>query len=57
MERSMRKAPFKALVALLAFSEHGDPRPNWDRIVLIGSTAVTIGLIALYALGKASGRW
>jgi hypothetical protein len=53
----MRMLPLKALVSLLTFRRYGDARANWDRIVLIGSTAVTGGLIALYAFGKTSGRW
>jgi hypothetical protein len=53
----MRKGPLKGLIVLLTLSLHPDARPNWDRIVLIASTAVTIGLIALYAYGKATGRW
>jgi hypothetical protein len=32
-------------------------RRDWDRIVLIFSTAVTTGLVALYAYGKATARW
>jgi hypothetical protein len=54
---SMRKMPLKALVSLFALNRTEGARPNWDRIVLVGSTAVTIGLIALYTYGKASGRW
>jgi hypothetical protein len=57
MGNPMRKMPLKALVALLALNQTESARPNWDRIILIGSTAVTIGLVALYTYGKASGRW
>lgn len=32
-------------------------RLDWDRIVIIFSTAVTAGLVALYLLGKATSRW
>jgi hypothetical protein len=53
----MRKSALKALVSLLTISRTNDTRPHWDRIILIVSTAVTIGLIALYAYGKATGRW
>jgi hypothetical protein len=52
----MRKAPLKALVTLLTLSQRTNARPNWDRLVLIGSTALSIGLIALYAYAKATGR-
>lgn len=53
----MSKAAFKALISLLTFSRAGGPRLNRDRIVLITSTAMTIGLVALYAYGKLNGRW
>jgi len=53
----MRKLPLKALISLLALNRSEGARPNWDRIILVASTAVTIGLIALYTYGKASGRW
>jgi hypothetical protein len=53
----MRKMPLKALVSLLALNRTEGTRPNWDRIVMLASTAVTIGLIALYSDGKASSRW
>jgi hypothetical protein len=57
MGRPMRKAAFKALVSLLAFSEADGTRLNRDRIVLVASTAVTLGLVALYIYGKVAGRW
>jgi hypothetical protein len=47
----------KALVSLLTLNRTGGARPNWDRMILIASAAVTIGLIALYAYTKATGRW
>jgi len=53
----MRRFALKALFALLTLNRDGDDPPRWDRIILIASTVVTIGLIALYAYGKASGRW
>ena len=53
----MRKAPLKALVSLLVLNRAGNTRLDWDRIVLIGSTVVTIGLIALYAYGRMNGHW
>jgi hypothetical protein len=57
MGHPMREAVFKALVSLLAFSEADGTRPNPDRIVLVASTAVTLGLVALYIYGKVAGRW
>ena len=53
----MRKSFLKALVALLTMSQDDKLRPNWDRIIRIFSTLVTIGLIALYVHGKMTGRW
>jgi hypothetical protein len=47
----------QALVSLLAFSEADGTRLNRDRIVLVASTAVTLGLVALYIYGKVAGRW
>jgi hypothetical protein len=32
-------------------------QPDWDRIILIFSNGVTVGLIALYVFGKATSRW
>ncbi len=53
----MRRLPFKALFAVLALNKTGSKRPDWDRVILIFSTAVTIGLAALYAYGKTTSRW
>ncbi len=52
----MRKVGLKALFALLSLNRARD-RPHWDRVVLIFSTSVTIGLMALYAYGKVTSRW
>ncbi|MGJ4944649.1 hypothetical protein ACQR1W_29075 [Bradyrhizobium sp. HKCCYLS1011] len=53
----MRRAPLKALFALLTFSRDDETPLRWDRIVLIFSTLVTIGLAVLYVHGKVTGRW
>ncbi|MGY3453279.1 hypothetical protein [Bradyrhizobium sp. USDA 4353] len=53
----MRRFAMKALYTLLALNRDDDDPPRWDRIVLIASTLVTIGLVALYAYGEATGRW
>jgi hypothetical protein len=53
----MPRFGLKALFAILALNKTGRRRPDWDRIVLIFSTAVTIGLVALYMYGKATSRW
>jgi hypothetical protein len=43
---------------LAARLQRGDgTRLNRDRIVLVASTAVTLGLVALYIYGKVAGRW
>jgi len=47
----------QALFSILALSKAGKTRLDWDRIILIFSTSVTIGLIALYVYGKATSRW
>lgn len=52
----MRKAGLKALFSLLALSRARD-RPHWDRVILIFSTSVTIGLIAMYVYEKLGSRW
>lgn len=53
----MRRAPFKALFALLTLNREAETQPRWDRIVLLVSGLVTAGLAALYVSGKATGRW
>ena len=53
----MRRFAMKALFALLTLSRDDDDPPRWDRIVLVASMIVTIGLVALYAYGKTAGRW
>ena len=53
----MRRFAMKALFALLTLSRDDYDPPRWDRIVLVASTIVTIGLVALYAYGKTTGRW
>jgi hypothetical protein len=53
----MAKIPVKALLALLTVNRSRQEQPNWDRIVLVSSIVVTIGLVALYAYGKATSRW
>jgi hypothetical protein len=51
-----RFAP-KAIFALLMLRKAENNSRSWDRVILIFSTAVTIGLVALYLYGKASSRW
>jgi len=47
----------KALFAIFMMKTAGHKRPDWDRIILLGSLAVSAGLVALYAYGRATGRW
>jgi hypothetical protein len=53
----MRRLPLKALFAVLTLNKTEKKRLDWDRVILIFSTAVTVGLIALYVYGKATSRW
>jgi hypothetical protein len=53
----MAKIPIKALLTLLTVNRSRQEQPDWDRIVMLSSIVVTIGLIALYAYGKATSRW
>jgi hypothetical protein len=53
----MSNPGFKALLALWSVRRGGKgQRPRWDLMVLIFSTAVTLGLVALYVYGKLTGR-
>ncbi|MBV9565585.1 MAG: hypothetical protein JOY90_34810 [Bradyrhizobium sp.] len=47
----------KALFAIFTLGGSRRQRPNWNRIILMASVAVTIGLIAIYLYGKDSLRW
>jgi hypothetical protein len=53
----MRKFAAKAIFALLTLNRAESKSLHWDRIILIFSTTVTIGLVALYVFGKATSRW
>ncbi len=53
----MRRFALKALFTVLTLSKAEKKHLDWDRIVLIFSTSVTIALVALYAFGKATSRW
>jgi hypothetical protein len=50
----MRRFALKAVFTALTVNRAESRRPDWDRIVLL---AATIGLIVLYAYGKATSRW
>jgi hypothetical protein len=53
----MPKVGMKALLTILAMNKSGRKQFDLDRIVVIASTVVTIGLVALYAYRKATSRW
>lgn len=53
----MRRFAMKALFVALALRRAEKERIDWDRNILIFSTVVTVGLIALYIYGKATSRW
>lgn len=53
----MRRFGMKALFTFLNFGRGGRTRIDRERTVLIFSTAVTVGLVVLYFLGKATSRW
>ncbi len=53
----MRRLPMKALFAALTLAKSDRKRIDWDRAVLIFSTLVTAGLVALYFFGKSTSRW
>jgi hypothetical protein len=53
----MRTQGLKALIAILSIKKASNKRFNVDRAVLILSTAVTIGLAAIYVFEKVSSCW
>jgi len=53
----MRKFAPKAIFSMLVIRKSATDRPQWDRIALAVCTAVTLGLVVLYAYGKATSRW
>jgi hypothetical protein len=53
----MPRFVLKAIFGLLTLDKTSRKRRDWDRIVLILSGAVTIGLVALYLYGKSTSRW
>jgi hypothetical protein len=53
----MPRPGIKALFAVLNLNRMRERRPDWDIVIIVCSTLVTIGLVALYAYGKVSSRW
>jgi hypothetical protein len=50
----MRTRGLKAIFALLALNRKSNRRPDWDRVILLFSSGVTVALIVLYVHGKAA---
>ena len=53
----MRRFALKALFAALTLNKAERRHVDWDRLVIIASTVVTIALVVLYAFGKSTARW
>jgi hypothetical protein len=53
----MRRFAMKALITVLNLDRAERARIDWDRTAIVVSTAVTLGLVALYIFGKATSRW
>jgi hypothetical protein len=53
----MRRFALKALFSALSLQKTARRQPDWDRVILIFSTSVTLGLVALYFYGKSTLRW
>jgi hypothetical protein len=53
----MRRFAMKALLTALSLNRAERARIDWDRTAIVVSTAVTLGLVALYIFGKATSRW
>ena len=53
----MPKFAMKAVLTAFTMNRSRQKRPDRDRIIIIFSTAVTVGLVAAYLYGKATSRW
>jgi len=53
----MRRFAMKALFTVLNLDRAERTRIDWDLTAIVVSTAVTLGLVALYIYGKATSRW
>jgi hypothetical protein len=53
----MRKFALKAIFSLLTLDRAERKWLDWDRTILIFSSSVTVGLVALYIYGKSTSRW
>jgi hypothetical protein len=57
IEVPMRRFAMKALFMALNLNRTERARIDWERTAIIVSTAVTLGLIALFVFGKSTARW
>jgi hypothetical protein len=53
----MPKFGMKAVLTAFTLRRSRQKAPDWERLVISLSTAVTIGLVAAYLYGKATSRW
>jgi hypothetical protein len=53
----MRRFAMKALFTVLNLDRAERTRIDWNLTAIVVSTAVTLGLVALYIYGKATSRW
>jgi hypothetical protein len=53
----MRRFAMKALFTALSLNRAERSGIDWERTIRIVSTAVTVGLVALYVFGKSTSRW
>ena len=53
----MRRFAMKALFTALNLDRAERTRIDWDRTAIVLSTAVTLGLVALYLFGKSTSPW
>jgi hypothetical protein len=53
----MRKFAPKAIFSILTMRRTAADSRQWDRVALVFSTVVTLGLAAMYLFGKATSRW
>jgi hypothetical protein len=53
----MRKFAPKPIFSILTMRRTAADSRQWDRVALVFSTVVTLGLAAMYLFGKATSRW
>ena len=53
----MPKLAMKAVLTAFTLGRSRQKRPDWERFIILFSSAVTVGLVAAYLYGKATSRW